>query len=179
MTAVEDAAERKVTLPTAQLLGAAWAACLVAGGGWMAVCWALGRGADQALSGAIAAGLVAAMAGAVIVGLRPWRPRSLLTWPVVWVTASFLRLVGTLGGAFLLYSATQIGGRSLWFAVALVYVAALIGETRVYAKSMRRFAPGGAEASTPEYVGPCFFWLPIPTPSDTSSISTSSVDRTR
>ena len=64
------------------------------------------------------------------------------------VAASFARLVTTMGATFLLYSATQIGGKGLFFAVALAYVAAMVGETRVYAMSMKRFAPGGVETST-------------------------------
>ena len=133
-------AERKVTLPTTRLLAAAWVSCLAAGGAWAAAAWIVGAG-DRAVAGPVAAGIVGSVAALTLLAIRPWHPKSLYSWPIVWVAASFARLVTTMGATFLLYSATQIGGKGLFFAVALAYVAAMVGETRVYALSMKRFAP--------------------------------------
>ncbi len=144
-----DLTERKVTLPTIPLLGAAWVGCLATGGAWAAVAWVLGAG-ERVVAGPLAAGVVGSVTTLALLAIRPWHPRSLYTWPIVWVTASFARLVTTMGATFLLYSATQIGGKGLFFAVALAYVAAMVGETRVYALSMKRFAPRGVEISTPK-----------------------------
>lgn len=151
-----DAAERKATLPTASFLIVIWATAAAAGAAFAAGALLLGFGGAAAVNGLAGAGVVAGAASLVIFALRPWRPRALLNWPVVWVAASFVRLLATLAGTYLLYSATHLGGRSLWMAVALAYLAVMFGETRVYAMSMRRFAPpaplapGAAEASTPE-----------------------------
>ena len=140
----------KVTLPTVPLLAVAWLASLLAGGAWAAGAWVRGA-ADAVVAGPIAAGLVGTSASLAVLAIRPWHPKTLYTWPIVWVAASLCRLAATMGATFLLYSATQIGGKGLFFAVTLAYVAAMVGETRVYAMSMRRFAPGGGvETSTCE-----------------------------
>ncbi len=150
------AAEREVTLPTGRFLAVIWIAALGAGAAFAAGAVLLGLGDAAAWNGPIGAGVVAVAASLVVLGLRPWRPRAMLNWPVLWVASSFVRLLATLAGTYLLYSATQSGGRSLWMAVALAYLAVMVGETRVYAMSMRRVAPvapaapGAAEQSTPE-----------------------------
>lgn len=145
-----DPSLRKVTLPTRRLIAVAWAAAIVAGLVVAGVIAAIGPAAGAPVNGAAAAGIVGVVATLAVIALMPWRPRALLQWPVVWLAASFVRLMATMGGTYLLYSATHFGGKSLWLAVLVVYLAAMVGETRVYATSMRRFAPGGAEASTPE-----------------------------
>jgi hypothetical protein len=143
-------AEQQVVLPTVRLLAAAWVACLVAGGAWAGVLLVLGQGATAAVTGLVGAGAVAVAALVALLAIRPWRPRSLAVWPIVWVAGSMVRLLTTLGVAYLLYSATPYHSRMLWFAVLVAYLAALVGETRVYALSMRRFAPDGAGPSSSE-----------------------------
>lgn len=155
-----EPAIRKVTLPTRSFLAAIWVATLLAGGIFAGGALILGMGATATRNGGVAAGVVGVIASLVVLALRPWQPRALMQWPVVWMAGSFVRLLATIGGTYLLYSATPLGspsgGKSLWLAVAFAYVAAMVGETRVYAMSMRRFAPGAppapgaTEASTSE-----------------------------
>ena len=145
-----NAALRTVTLPTGRLLGAAWIGCLSVGFLWTAAAWLLGASWPSALSGLAAGGVVAVAAAAVLIVIRPWRAKTLAEWPVVWVAGSLARLAVTLGGTFLLYSATRFGGKSLWLAVAAAYLAAMIGETRIYGASMRRFDPGPGKSSPQE-----------------------------
>jgi hypothetical protein len=145
-------AERTVALPLTPLLAVSVlgpaAACAVWTGGTLA----LGAGTLRLQAGAAASGVVAAAAVVHLLLLRPWKERSLLKWPMVWVGGSFLRLAITLGGAILLYSATPFRDVSLWFATVLAYVAVMVGETRVYASTMKRLAPAGAPAESPRDV---------------------------
>ncbi|MBT8484486.1 MAG: hypothetical protein KJO43_02835 [Phycisphaerae bacterium] len=141
-----DAARRKVTLPTGRLLAAAWIAAAVAGIGWAVVAGTVGPGVDSAVAGLLAAGVVAAASTISLLLLRPWRPKTLLLWPSLWVAASMGRMLIALSGTFLLYSATPYRSRSLWFAAVVAYLAVMVSETRVYASSMRRFAPPGGPA---------------------------------
>jgi len=141
----------RVTLPTAALIGAASVAAITAGAAWALFAFVFGQGMSGALVGLAAGGLVAVSATLGLCAIMPWRPRQLGQWPAVWVAGSFLRMAITLGGTFLLYSATPFGGRTLWFAVMVAYLAAMAGETRVYALSMRRFTPSpGPSAAAPD-----------------------------
>jgi hypothetical protein len=155
-----DTAENlAVTLPAGSLIAVAWGACGAVAGVWCAIGLALGRDRGFLLGGAAAAGTVATSASVAIILLRPWRPRRLAEWPFAWLAGSFVRLVLTLAGAFLIYSAPFHGLGGMWLAAAVMmaYLAALIGETRVYAATMRRYgsAPLGRSAteSTPDVPG--------------------------
>jgi hypothetical protein len=145
------AANLAVTLPTGTLIGVAWGACGAVAGAWCAIGLAFGLDRGFFLGGAGAAATVATSASVAIIFLRPWRPRRLAEWPFVWLAGSFVRLVLTLAGAFLLYSAPFHGLGGMWLAAAVMmaYLAALIGETRVYAATMRRYgsAPIGPPAT--------------------------------
>ena len=130
-----------VALPTGLLIWAAWAACALAGGAWGLVAFALGQRGPVAFTGPAAAGVVAVAATVALLVIRPWRPKPAFTWANVWMAGSFLRLVITLAGVFLLYSATPLRGRNVWFAAVLAYVAVMVCETRIFAGSMKRLAP--------------------------------------
>jgi hypothetical protein len=119
------AANRTVTLPTAALIAAAWGACAAVAAAWCAIGLALGRERGFFLGGAAAAATVAAAASVAILALRPWRPRSLAQWPFAWLAGSLVRLVLTLAGAFLLYSAPFHGLGGMWLAAAVVYAATM------------------------------------------------------
>ena len=93
-------------------------------------------------TGPLAALLVGLGATCGILAIQPWRPRSLATWPMVWMAGSMVRFMVTLGGAFLLYSATPSGTVHLWIGVVIAYLATLVGETRTYAAAMRPVVAG-------------------------------------
>lgn len=93
-------------------------------------------------TGPLAALLVGLGATCGILAMQPWRPRSLATWPMVWMAGSMVRFMVTLGGAFLLYSATPSGTVHLWIGVVIAYLATLVGETRTYAAAMRPVVAG-------------------------------------
>ncbi|MEM7228025.1 MAG: hypothetical protein AAF432_04335 [Planctomycetota bacterium] len=145
-----NAALRLVTLPTMPMLGAAWLGAIIAGGTVAILMLVLSRGTDWVLGALIGAGVVAGTATLSLLALRPWQPKPLMKWPVLWVAASFLRLAVTVVATFLLYSATRFGTAGLVLAVVTAYVAVMAGETRMYANSMRRYAPNGVGAVGPE-----------------------------
>jgi hypothetical protein len=93
-------------------------------------------------TGPLAALLVGLGATCGILAMQPWRPRSVATWPMVWMAGSMVRFMVTLGGAFLLYSATPSGTVHLWIGVVIAYLATLVGETRTYAAAMRPVVAG-------------------------------------
>ncbi len=133
---------KMVTLPTLPLLAVAWAAGILVGGGWMGVSLALGVDLELATGGLLAGGAVAVASSLGILVIRPWQPKTLAQWPVVWMGASVIRVVATLGVGYLLYSSTLVHeGRGFWLAIGLAYAVALIGETNVYVRTMRQYGP--------------------------------------
>jgi hypothetical protein len=150
-------ADKTVTLPTLRLLAVGWAGPLVVGLGWAGL-GSVVAGRSPVAIGLAAAGVVGAASTLAILVLRPWRARSMAQWPMIWVAGSFARVAMSLGGALLLYSATPLRSPSLWLAVMVAYLAALIGETRVYVHCMQRLgapaiagkgiAPQGPEPAT-------------------------------
>lgn len=146
----DNPAMRETTLPTARLLVTVVVACAVVAALWTAVVVALGQPRDRVMLGAVGAAVVTVASTVALAVVRPWRPKPLMRWPHVWVAGSFLRMAVTIAGCFLLYSAPPFAANGRWLALAVgvAYVAAMVGETRVYAVSMRRFAPD-ASGTTP------------------------------
>ncbi|MCA9296489.1 MAG: hypothetical protein KC983_08225 [Phycisphaerales bacterium] len=138
------AAERKVTLPTAPLLGAAWIAAILATIASALVVYIWKRDVDWVVSALLGGCVVAGASTVALLAIRPWHAKALMTWPMVWVAGSFLRLLVTVAGTFLLYSATRFGTLGLVLAVMAAYFAVQVGESRIYAGSMKRHAPAGA-----------------------------------
>ena len=138
-------AERRVTLPTRPLLMVIWVTAVLIAIAWGALFGILGRDGWPAWLGAAAAGVVAVSATLALAVIRPWHPRALGTWPMLWAVASFLKWPPTLAGAFLLYSATPLSKGALGASVLAAYLAILAGETRVYAETMKRLVPQGDE----------------------------------
>lgn len=133
-----SAADRKVTLPTLPLFGAAIVPAAVVAALWAAIA---ALGGFPVVPGVAGAGVVAAVATGTVVVLAPWRPRSIGVWPMVWTGLSMGRMVAALGGGVLLYSRPQIGGLYTIAPAVLAYVAVMLIEIRVYARSMARFTP--------------------------------------
>jgi len=138
------AASRRVTLPTAPMLGAIWFAAVLAGLAGAGVITMLGRGGQESFGALLGGLLVAVCATVVLLGVRPWTPKPLATWPMIWIAASFVRLAITVAATFLLYSATRFGAVSLVLTVVAAYFAVQVGETRMYAIAMKRHAPDSA-----------------------------------
>ena len=137
-------AEQTVSLPTLPVLAVTWWSCALAG-----VVAALGVILFAAVSKhfvevVLGAVTVAGVSSITLLALRPWRPKSLFHWPILWMASHFLRLVLTPAAGLLLYSATPYGGLWFWIAVLLAYLAMLAGETRVYAHTMNRLRPAGS-----------------------------------
>lgn len=156
-------ADKMVPLPTLRLLAAGWGGPIVVGLGWAGLGSAVADRGQAAIALAAAAVVGVASTLALLI-LRPWRARSLARWPMIWVAGSFARVALTLGGVLLLYSATPLRSPSLWLAAMVAYLAALIGETRVYVHCMQRLgapaiagkgiAPQGPEPATGTGTGP-------------------------
>jgi len=132
----------RVALPVTPFLVAAGvipALCAVV---WGAVTTILDRSRTEVIGGVIGAGVVGVCTALAVIAIRPWVPKSLMTWPFIWMSSSLLRAVVTIGVTLLIYSATQFGTVSLWLAVGMTYVATLTGETRVYAAAMGKACGG-------------------------------------
>ncbi|MBX3373293.1 MAG: hypothetical protein KF817_05610 [Phycisphaeraceae bacterium] len=129
-------------LPTARLVAVVWTSTAFAGAAWTLVMLMRGATGWDLATGALGALVVGLGATTGLLAIRPWRPRPLDRWPAVWMGASGVRLLVTLGIGLLLYSATPSGTVHLWFSVAIAYAATLVGETRAYAAAMRPYIPG-------------------------------------
>ena len=133
-------AQRKVTLPTGRLLLSATGAALGAGALAELVFRVLDPEPSRSGYG-LASGLIVLVAAvAVLLVLRPWVPRALQTWPMLWVAGSFGRMVCTLGLTAVVYSAA-LPGAELWLGVVACYVLVMLAETRVYVGAMRPYVP--------------------------------------
>lgn len=148
--AVSSPAHREVALPLIPLVLTAIMSNALVAGLWTIGVFTLGATPPALACGLAAAGLVAIASISVILLIQPWSPKPLYRWPAVWIGGSFLRMGVTLGMAYLLYSATPLRDRLLWFAVVACYFATLVGETRTFAKLMKRIAPPGAPPSASE-----------------------------
>jgi hypothetical protein len=140
-------AERRVTLPTRPLMVVIWVTAVLVAIAWAALFAIVRRDGWPVWLGGGAAGVVAVSATLALAIIRPWHPRALGTWPMLWVLASFLKWPPTLAGAFLLYSATPLSKGALGVSVLVAYLAVLAGETRVYAETMKRLVPSGNEST--------------------------------
>ena len=138
---MNQAAMRRVTLPTVPFIVAGCAGSAIAGAGWAIVGALLGGGAVDVLIGAAAAGVVGTAVLLSILVVAPWRPKPLQTWPIVWVAGSFVRLIASMGGVYLLYSATPLGGFQTLMAVGIVYATTVIGEAMVFARYLQSSRP--------------------------------------
>ena len=142
------AAEQPITLPTVRLLGAAWLACAVVGGGWMGVAVLLGHGVKIGQYGLLGAAAVAVAALLSVLVLKPWKPRELVRWPSAWMLGSAVRFAAAFGAGYLLYSSPLIeADKVFWVALGASYVAAMVVETKIYAGEMKAFGPDRVAAS--------------------------------
>lgn len=136
----------RATLPTAPLMLIALISCAAAAVVWTAGAVLLGRSAAVILSGLYASGVVAVSAAISLVVIRPWKPRSLMTLPFVWMGGSLLRVVGVLGLSILLYFSLPLEPGPFLIAVVLAYLATLLGETWMYVRSIRLIPATGSAA---------------------------------
>ncbi len=136
----------RATLPTVPLLLIALASCAAAAALWTAATVVAGHAAAVIVSGLYAAGVVALSAAISLVVIRPWKPRSLMTLPFVWMGGSLLRVVGVLGLSILLYFSLPFEPGPFLIAVVLAYLATLLGETWMYVRSIRLIPATGSAA---------------------------------
>lgn len=138
-TASPDEVETR--LPTGRLVLAAIAGGLVVGD-----CWALGALVGEfgraEVVGAALSGAAASVAGVVaVLVIGPWKSRSLLRWPFVFLAATMAQIVFALALGLLIYSRTSYGTVGAWLCLVLSSWAVLFGMVRVYASHMKRFSP--------------------------------------
>ncbi len=128
-------------LPTGRLLATA-----VGIGGLVGLAWwsavSLGGGSSQwAAAGLYAAAVVSAGSVLALLAIRPWKRRSLMSWPFVWLAGSGVRMLITLVLTVLLYSAFSLDPAALGIAVVTAYLATLLSETWMYVHEMKVLPP--------------------------------------
>lgn len=146
-TTMTNHAEQTVALPTLPVLAVTWWACALTAGMTALGAVLFTAGENRYAEILLGAMTVAGVSTITLLALRPWRPKTLFHWPMVWMAGHFLRLVLTPAAGLLLYSATPYGGLWFWLAIVFAYLAMLAGETRVYAHTMNRLAPAGTGGS--------------------------------
>jgi len=129
------------TLPTGRFLAVIFGIGLGLAGVWWLVTGLMGLEAEQVWMGAVAAAIVCICATLALLAVRPWKRRSMLDLPFVWLGSSALRMVGVLTVSILLYFAFSLDIATLLIAVVVVYLATLLGETVVYVQSVRVLPP--------------------------------------
>lgn len=66
-----------------------------------------------------------------IAALRPWQPRPMADWTVLWLGATTIRLLFTPVGLFSVYSAALFPGEAVFLGGMAAYLAALVVETAI------------------------------------------------
>lgn len=132
------------TLPTGRLLLGIFGIGATVALGWWLVTRQMGLAADQQALGAVAAGVVAGCAVLALLAVRPWKRRSMLDLPFVWLGSSVLRMLAVLFVSILLYFAFSLDIAPLLIAVVVAYLATLAGETVIYVQSVRVLPPAHA-----------------------------------
>jgi len=145
---MSNPAEQTVRLPTLPVLAVTWWSCALAAAGAALGVVVFASGGIHYVEIMLGAATVAGVSTVILLALRPWRPKTMFHWPILWMASHFLRLVLTPAAGLLLYSATPYGGLWFWVAVLLAYLAMLAGETRVYAHTMNRLNCHGDRAGT-------------------------------
>jgi hypothetical protein len=125
-----------VFLPARLLLAAVLLPTLAVGSAWTAAAAALGSGSPYA--GLLAAAIVALCTTAGLLAIRPWKPRPAALAITLWLLQTVIRLLATPLLAYLLYSATSLGAAPFFAAVGLAYIAAVLTETCVLTRHLRR-----------------------------------------
>jgi len=133
------------TLPTGRFLAVIYGIGLLVAPAWWAVTRGLGRPVAEQWMGLAAAAIVAGCATLALLAVRPWKRRSMLSLPFVWLGSSLLRMVAVLIVSILLYFAFSLEIASLLIAVVVAYLATLAGETVVYVHSVRVLPPAGGQ----------------------------------
>jgi hypothetical protein len=129
------------TLPTGRFLLGIFGIGAAVALGWWGVTWLLGLPADQQWMGTIAVAVVVGCATIALLAVRPWKRRSMLQLPFIWLGSSVLRMVAVLFVSILLYFAFSLDIVSLLIAVVVAYLATLAGETLIYVQSVRVLPP--------------------------------------
>jgi hypothetical protein len=141
------------SLPTGRLLLIPPAGCILVGAFWSGGAAVLGAGALEAV-GALLAGVAAAVATLLsMLLIGPWRKRSVIRWPFVFLAGTLLQTLLTLAGGFLLYSATPYGTVAMWLCLVVAFWAGLVGLVRIYGSHVRRLAPANGERPVAEETG--------------------------
>ena len=83
----------------------------------------------------------AALGVVAVLVIGPWKSRSLLRWPFVFLAATMAQIVFALALGLLIYFRTSYGTVGAWLCLVLSSWAVLFGMVRVYASHMKRFSP--------------------------------------
>ena len=133
--------EVMTSLPTGRLVIASIVGGLALGDGWAIGALAGGFGRVEAM-GAVLAGAAATVAGvAAVLVVSPWKSRSIMTWPFIFLIATMAQIALTLALGLLIYFRTSYGTVGAWLCLVLSSWAVLFGMVRVYASHMKRFSP--------------------------------------
>lgn len=133
--------EPLLTLPTMQLVQAVLLSNAAAAGAWTLVCSLFGLGNDTLVTGVIGVAMVAAVSLAGVFAIVPWMAKPASITMMLWLVADVFGMLLTLGGAFLLYSATSLSSRPLLLGVVVAYFLTLLGKVIVAALHVRRHLP--------------------------------------
>ena len=142
-----------VTLPTVRLLLIPALLSAAVGAVWAGGAAILQRPGEDVIGGLLAGVAAAAAVALAMLLIGPWRLRPLTTMPFVFLAGTVVQAVATLGGGFLLYSATRFGTTATWLCLVAAYWAGLFGLVRIYGSHMKRFAPTDRERSVAQETG--------------------------
>ena len=70
-----------------------------------------------------------------LIAIRPWTPRPVSEWTVLWIAATAIRFLFTPIALFSVYSATLLPGPAVFLGGAAAYVVALAAESVVIARA--------------------------------------------
>jgi hypothetical protein len=119
-------------LPTASFLK--WQAVMGLGVGliWAVITW-LTSGLHAAIGPALAGGCASLAGWAGVLIIMPWKPRSMMIWPMLVMVGTGLVMIFTLAAGFVLHFAAHRGTISVWLCLVVSFWAVLAATVRVFA----------------------------------------------
>ena len=133
--------QASLSLPSGLLMSGQVLAAIIAAVLWVLGVLSGGFGGTILFEGLVEIALVMVLALAGILAIRPGVPRPAVTWAVLFIAGSLVRLVVTAGLSLLLYSAAHMAPKALLVSGFVAFMVSLIIETVITARLLSRVSP--------------------------------------
>ena len=133
--------QASLALPTGLLMSGQVLAAIIAAVLWVLGVLSGGFGGTILFQGLVEIALVMVISLGGILAIRPGVARPAVSWAVLFIAGSLVRLVVTAGLSLLLYSAAHMAPKALVVSGFMAFIASLIIEAVITARLLSRVSP--------------------------------------